>query len=664
MASCSSLGTLVLSSGGLTADVLPAQDLVSVEDVAVCFSVEEWALLDSKQKALHQEVMLENARNMASLGQDTVLFHQLFRWLEMSSQGKRPSSTSLQHGRKKQRRRINLDLKMKIIKAHEKGKKIKTIGEEEGLASSTICTILKDKEKIKEAIKSAPGTDAIITRNRTGLISKTEQLLVLWIDDRIQKRMPISLHLIQAKARSIFEMLKQGAGEERSETFGASRGWFMRFQKRFNYYNIRTTGEALSADEEAAQRFPDKLDEIVVEGNYSPQQIFNVDETGLYWKQMPGRTYIHKEGKTTPGSKASEDRITLLLGGNVSGFKLKPLLIHRSENPHVFKNISKDALPVHYRVNKKVWMTKVIFEDWFVSCFVPQVRTYCLENKIPFRILLLLDNAPGHPPHLGNLHPGVKVVYLPKNTSSLLQPMDQGAIAAFKAHYLRATLAEAVAAMDREEIILRDFWKGYNILHCIQNIAVAWHDVPTKCMQGGWSKCLKRFAVFVKNWEGFDQDENVQVISRDIVTLTRSLNLNIDAGDVENFIAYNEGELSNEELMQLQSESEEQGDVEAGEDEEEEEEEEEQEDGGGGICTPKKLTLKELAEFFSKTNHVLSFLNDIDPNEERVGRVQRKINNVLKCYREIYEAKEKSNSCMVPPENYNTPIRIYLNSPG
>ncbi|KAM3844347.1 tigger transposable element-derived protein 1-like isoform 2-T2 [Vipera latastei] len=641
MAWCSSSGTSVLSSGGLTTDVLPTQDLVSPKDVAVFFSMEEWVLLDSEQKALYQEVLLENARNMASLGQDSELFHQLFRWLEMSSQGKQPSSASAQPGGKKRRRRINLDLKMKIIKAHEKGKKIKTIVEEEGLASSTICTILRDKEKIKEAIKSAPGTDAIITRNRTGLISKTEQLLVLWIDDRIQKRIPISLHLIQVKARSIFEMLKQGAGEERNETFGASRGWFMRFQKRFNYYNIRTTGEALSADEEAAQRFPDQLDEIVVEGNYSPQQIFNVDETGLYWKQMPERTYIHKEAKTTPGSKASEDRITLLLGGNVFGFKLKPLLIDRSENAHAFKNISKHALPVYYRANKKAWMTQVIFEDWFMTCFVPQVRTYCLEKKIPFRILLLLDNAPGHPPHLGNLHPGVKVVYLPKNTSPLLQPMDQGAIATFKAHYLRATLAEAIAAMDREEIILRDFWKGYNILHCIQNIAAAWQDVPTKCMQGIWSKCLKRFAVFVKNWEGFDQNKNLEVISRDIVTLTRSLVLDIDAGDVENFIAYTEGELSNEELMQLQNESEEQRDVEAGEDEEEEEEEE----GGGGACVSKKLTLKELAEFFSKTNHVLSFLSDIDPNEERVGRVQREINNVLKCYREIYEDKQTKKEC-------------------
>ncbi|XP_032064327.1 zinc finger protein 345-like [Thamnophis elegans] len=45
-----------------------AMNLVSFEDVAVFFSVEEWALLDSKQKDLYQEVMLEIKRNMASLG--------------------------------------------------------------------------------------------------------------------------------------------------------------------------------------------------------------------------------------------------------------------------------------------------------------------------------------------------------------------------------------------------------------------------------------------------------------------------------------------------------------------------------------------------------------------------------------------------------------------
>ncbi|KAK9405655.1 zinc finger protein [Crotalus adamanteus] len=44
------------------------QDVVSFEEVAVCFSKEEWSQLHPAQKALHGEVMLENSRNLASLG--------------------------------------------------------------------------------------------------------------------------------------------------------------------------------------------------------------------------------------------------------------------------------------------------------------------------------------------------------------------------------------------------------------------------------------------------------------------------------------------------------------------------------------------------------------------------------------------------------------------
>ncbi|KAM3848344.1 uncharacterized protein M6D78_005004 [Vipera latastei] len=49
----------------------PTQEgLVSFEEVAVYFSKEEWSQLDSDQKALHWEVMLENYRNVASLGDE------------------------------------------------------------------------------------------------------------------------------------------------------------------------------------------------------------------------------------------------------------------------------------------------------------------------------------------------------------------------------------------------------------------------------------------------------------------------------------------------------------------------------------------------------------------------------------------------------------------
>ena len=174
----------------------------------------------------------------------------------------------------------------------------------------------------------------------------------------------------------------------------------------------------------------------------------------------------------------------IAVGGDVARYKLKPCLIYWSLNSCALRNVNKHALPVFYRANSKAWMTQAIFKDWFFNCFMPENRQYCIEKGIPLKTLLLIDNAPGHRPHVGDLQSNVKVVYLPKNTTSILQPMDQGAIANFKVRYLRITFSKAILATEDDAMDLRQFWKDYNILHSIKNIEEAWKQVTVKCMQG------------------------------------------------------------------------------------------------------------------------------------------------------------------------------------
>lgn len=71
-----------------------------------------------------------------------------------------------------------------------------------------------------------------------------------------------------------------------------------------------------------------KFKAIIEEGGYKPEQVFNMDETGLFWKKMPSRTYIMQEEAKAPGFKAQKDRVTLVMCGNAASFMIKPGLIY------------------------------------------------------------------------------------------------------------------------------------------------------------------------------------------------------------------------------------------------------------------------------------------------------------------------------------------------
>ena len=112
--------------------------------------------------------------------------------------------------------------------------------------------------------------------------------------------------------------------------------------------------------------------------------------------------------------KAVKDHITLLLG-NASDLKLKPLVVYHSETLRAMNGYSKLNLSVFWQSNKMFWITRTVFQDWFTSCFCPAVKEYFQAKNLENRVLLLLDNAPGHPTNLDDLTDNIKVAFMPPN---------------------------------------------------------------------------------------------------------------------------------------------------------------------------------------------------------------------------------------------------------
>ncbi|KAM3924817.1 tigger transposable element-derived protein 1-like [Leptodactylus fuscus] len=379
----------------------------------------------------------------------------------------------------KKKRMMSIEMKQELIKLHEKGTRVIELARMYERSTSTICTILKQKDIIKSA-KPAKGT-TVLSQLRTSVHEEMERLLLIWIKEELAGD-TVTEAIISAKAHQ--------------DEFKGSHGWFEKFRKRTGIHSVVRHGEASSADTKAAEKFIMHFAKLVEEEGYVSQQIFNCDETGLFWKKMPRRTYITAEEKHMPGHKPMKDSLTLALCANASGdCKVKPLLVYHSENPRAFKThkILKEKLHVMWRSNARAWVTRQFFVDWVNLAFGPTVKQYLLSNNLPLRALLLLDNAPGHPPALQDdileEFQFIKVVFLPPNTTSILQPMDQQVISNFKKLYTKHLFRRCFDVTENTNLTLREFWKDhFNIVSCLNMIDLAWQEVSRRTLNSAWKK--------------------------------------------------------------------------------------------------------------------------------------------------------------------------------
>lgn len=123
------------------------------------------------------------------------------------------------------------------------------------------------------------------------------------------------------------------------------------------------------------------------------------------------------------------------------------------------------------------------------------------KKKLPVKALLLIDNAPSHPPEsqLISENGSICAMFLPPNVTSLIQPMDQNIFKITKLHYRNSLLT----LIGRKQTDLLDSIKMLSIKDGINLLDSAWSRISPEVLHKCWKNILNLYS------DQDDPDDNI-----------------------------------------------------------------------------------------------------------------------------------------------------------
>jgi hypothetical protein len=375
---------------------------------------------------------------------------------------------------KRKRKDLTINEKISILQRYDS---LPKMGQREAaikleISQPLLCKLLKKRIEIENlALNKNPN----IKRLRSGKEEQVESALSLWFTNVRKNDVRINGPILRQKAEDLAK--KMGI-----DNFIASEGWFHRWKKRENIVYKQTYGEQKDADFSTAENWIKTVWPKII-SEYTPDNIYNADETGLFYRALPECTYLFKN-ENAKGCKISKERITVLCCASMSGKKQKLLVIGKNKNPRCFKSVK--CLPVDYYANTDAWMTSVIFNEWLMKW----------DKQLSNKIVLLIDNCPAHVVNVSLKH--IKIIFLPANTISIIQPCDQGIIKTLKLYYRKQMWTRIIEnTNDQQQLSTNELATQTNLLDALHLITMAWDQVTDKTIQncfkhGGLQKVSRR----------------------------------------------------------------------------------------------------------------------------------------------------------------------------
>ena len=231
--------------------------------------------------------------------------------------------------------------------------------------------------------------------------------------------------------------------------------------------------------------------------DYDANCIFNMDETGLFFKLFPKRTYVlpGENRKNLRGSKdmKAKSRVSVYVCSDATGLHKVPLaIICTAQNPRCFR---KGPPGVPYFSQRNAWSDSVTYGLWFGEVFLPFVHQH--NSK---KVGLIMDNCGPHATDVLGVNGQVSILTLPQNCTPLFQPMDMGVIDTLKAKYKSRLLKKILHDIEERENLrsaakgmkagMKELYEGHDphMLDVTELLKDAWDDVTVRTVARCWRK--------------------------------------------------------------------------------------------------------------------------------------------------------------------------------
>ena len=152
---------------------------------------------------------------------------------------------------------------------------------------------------------------------------RLEEAIYLWFVERKSKGEPVASPLLCGKTIELNNELKG------SPDFKASAGWLKNFKSRHGIQELKVQKDVL-----AVQKFEGEFFAFLEKEGFSFNDIYNTEETSLYWKSLPLKSLASRQKNSIPDFKVSNERITIMIATNATGSHLlPPLMVGKVKNP-------------------------------------------------------------------------------------------------------------------------------------------------------------------------------------------------------------------------------------------------------------------------------------------------------------------------------------------